>query len=85
MTNLVELSFSNPDEIMRAWFNPDFNPPLDAIDKYAHISVWNDVKLYMLMMVVLALAVELMLITSFVKALRSSFQERLSVIKSKFV
>ena len=85
VTKLVELSFINPDEIIRAWFNPDFNPALDAIDKDAHISVWNDVKLYVLMMVVLAVVVGLMLIASLVKALRSSFQEGLSVIKTKFV
>jgi hypothetical protein len=74
----------NPDEIIR-WFNPDFNKGVIAIDGDAHISVWNDVKVYLLLIVVLAIVVLGMLIVSLVKSIRESLKNGLSIIKTKFV
>ena len=85
LTKLIELSAVNPDILIRAWINPDFNPKLDVIDKDAHISVWNDTKLYLLLIAVFAAIVLLMLILSLVKCVRGQLKEGLSVIKAKFV
>lgn len=70
LTKLIELSAINPDVLIRAWINPEFNIKLDVIDKDAHISVWNDVKLYLLMIALFAVVVVLMLILSLVKCVR---------------
>jgi len=85
ITKLVELSFINPDILIRSWINPEFNKELTVINKDAHISVWNDVKIYALMILVLAIVVAFMLVASLIKALRTSFQEGLSIMKTKFV
>lgn len=55
------------------------------IDKDAHISVWNDTKLYLLLIAVFITTVLLMLIMSLVKCIRGQLKEGLSVIKAKFV
>jgi len=84
ITKMIELQLINPDDIIRA-FNPDFNKAVTAIDQDAHVSVWNDVKLYLFLIVVFAIVVLGMLIASLVKAVRSSLKEGLSIIKTKFV
>jgi hypothetical protein len=84
ITKLIELSFINPDVVIRLW-NPDFNKALVVMDKDAHISVWDDVKLYLVLLSTFAVVVTLMVIASLIKALRSSFQDGLSIIKTKFV
>ena len=81
----MDLSFINPDVLIRAWFDPEFNKEQTVINKDAHVSVWNDVKLYVLFILVLSIVVLFMLIASLVKAIRSSFQEGLSTLKTKFV
>lgn len=72
LTKMIELSLFNPDGIIRAWFNPEFNKALTVMNKDAHISVWNDVKLYALLMVIFAIVVVGMLIASLVKCVRGS-------------
>jgi len=84
LTNLVELSFIDPDVLIRM-FNPEFNKKLEVINADAHVSVWNDVKLYLLLIVVFAIVVLFMAIASLIKALRKSFSEGLQIIKTKFV
>jgi len=84
LTSLVELSFLDPDAIIRLW-NPEWNEKLEVIDPDAHVLVWNDVKLYLLIMLAFAVVVTLMLIASLVKALRKSFSSGLAIIKTKFV
>jgi len=71
--------------LIRAWFDPEFNKLPTVINKDAHVSVWNDVKLYLLFIIVLSIVVLFMCIASLIKAIRSSFQEGLSVLKTKFV
>ena len=85
LTKVVELEMLNPDGIIRALFNSDFNKSVTVINKDAHISVWNDVKVYLLMIVVFALVVAIMLVMSLIKYMRSALTEGLSVIKTKFV
>ena len=84
LTHLVELTFIDPDVLIRA-FNPDFNKKLEVINPDAHISVWNDVKLYLLLITVFAVVVLFMAIASLIKALRASFSNGLQIIKTKFV
>lgn len=70
---MIELQLVNPDEIIRAMFNPDFNNnALQDLDKDAFISVWNDVKLYLLLIVVLAIVIMSMLVASLVKCVRGT-------------
>jgi hypothetical protein len=85
IANLVNLSFINPDVIIRAWFDAEFNKELTVINKDAHISVWNDVKLYLLFIFVLAVVFVFMLVASLIKAIRSTFSEGLTCMKTKFV
>jgi len=82
---MIELQLINPDELIRAWYNADFNKPVAVLDKDAHISVWNDVKLYALLLVLFAIVVVSMLIASLVKCVRGSLLDGLSIIKTKFV
>jgi len=67
------LTFINPDVLIRSLINPEFNKELTVINKDAHISVWNDVKLYVLMIALLAIVIVFMVVASLIKALRSSF------------
>lgn len=70
---MIELQLVNPDEIIRAMLNPDFNNnDLQDLDKDAFISVWNDVKLYLLLIVVLAIVIVSMLVASLVKCVRAT-------------
>ena len=85
LTKMIELQLINPDVLIRAWFNPEFNKPVTVLDKDAHISVWNDVKLYVLLMVLLAVVVICMLVASLLKCVRGSLLSGLSIIKTKFV
>jgi hypothetical protein len=55
------------------------------MDPDAHISVWNDTKLYVLLVILFAIVVVFMLVASLIKALRKSFSEGLQLIKTKFV
>merc|ERR1719265_322206 len=55
------------------------------MDPDAHISVWNDTKLYVLLILLFAIVVVFMLVASLIKALRKSFSEGLQLIKTKFV
>jgi hypothetical protein len=84
-TNLIDLAFLNPDGLIRSLFNPKFNEQPQTINSDAQISVWNDVKVYLVLMVVLAVAIVLLFIASLVKVIRSDMIEGLSFIKSKFV
>jgi hypothetical protein len=85
MTKLVELQMINPDELIRAWVNPTFNLPLTVIDKDAYVSVWDDVKLYLLVVVVFVVVVVAMLVASLVKCIRGYVWEGLSILKAKIV
>jgi hypothetical protein len=85
LTKVVELSLINPDVIIRAWFNADFNKETTIIDKDAHISVWNDVKLYLSLIVIFSFVVLSMLVISLVKCVRGALKDGLTIIKSKFM
>jgi hypothetical protein len=84
LTNLVELAFIDPDVLIRL-SNPSWNKKLEVMDPDAHVSIWNDTKLYVLLILVFAIVVVFMLISSLIKALRKSFTEGLQIIKTKFV
>lgn len=76
LTNLVELAFIDPDVLIRL-SNPSWNKKLEVMDPDAHVSIWNDTKLYVLLILVFAIVVVFMLIASLIKALRKSFTEGL--------
>ena len=84
LTKMIELQILDLDVIIRLW-NPDFAKQATVINKDAHISVWKDVKLYVLLIIIFAITVISMMILSLIKCIRGSLTEGLQIVKTKFV
>ena len=84
LQGIVDFSAINPDVIIRL-FIEDWNIKKENLDKDAHISVYDDVKLYLLLIGLFIVSIVLMMIFSLVKCIRGKTSDGLSVLKSKFV
>jgi len=84
LQGIVDFSALNPDVVIRL-FIEEWNIKKENLDKDAHISVYDDVKLYLLLIGLFIVGAVLMALFSLVKCLRGKSSDGLSVLKSKFV